>query len=87
MATSNMELYAAFCDGGQNECPPEDVGGIPGYEELVKTFRSGTEVAKREYREWLDMGPKKNWDPKRYNQREVDKRMALVAPESSTFLS
>lgn len=86
-AASNMELYSAFCDGGQNECPPEDVGGMHGYEELVKTFQSGTAAAKREYREWLGMGPKENWDPKRYSQREVNKRMALIAPESSTFSS
>lgn len=84
---SDKELHTAFCEDGANECPPEDVGSMTGYQEMIKVFASGTEAEKKEYRDWLGMPANRNWDPAHYDQREVNKRMALLTPENLTFYS
>lgn len=82
---TDKEIYTAYCIGGKNECPPEDVGNIRGYQAMVDTFTHGTTAEKRSYRQWLGLRSNEDWDPTYYNQREVNKRMALVAPEDWMF--
>jgi Plasmid pRiA4b ORF-3-like protein len=42
----------AFVLGGENACPPEDVGGSPGYQSFVEAIM--TKPNSKEGREWLD---------------------------------
>lgn len=35
-------------------CPPEDVGGVPGYEMLLETLNYGSLQDKEDYLEWLE---------------------------------
>lgn len=44
----------------QGACPPEDVGGIPGYEQMLLAFESGDEEQIAEYLNWLGL---ECWDP------------------------
>lgn len=74
--TLNKDIYEAHCIDGENECPPEDVGGIHGYQQMIACFANGTRKAKKEYRDWL--GISGDWDPGNFQLREVGKRMALV---------
>lgn len=39
--------YLPVCIHGENECPPEDVGGVSGYERKLECFASGTAKEKR----------------------------------------
>lgn len=38
LSWSHFGLKFAVCIDGQNACPPEDVGGVPGYEEFLRTI-------------------------------------------------
>ena len=43
----------AECTGGARACPPEDCGGVPGYEDLLETLKHPKRAAYREMIEWL----------------------------------
>ena len=62
------------CIAGERACPPEDCGGTPGYERLLKVLRSpGTEEYK-EMASWLK-GHAKNYfpyKPERFDPKEVE---------------
>jgi Plasmid pRiA4b ORF-3-like protein len=62
------------CIGGERRCPPEDCGGIPGYENILKTLeRPGTE----EYDElivWLDG----KTDPEFIDISMINNQLALL---------
>ncbi|MEO6916427.1 MAG: plasmid pRiA4b ORF-3 family protein [Chitinophagaceae bacterium] len=75
----------AVCVDGAGECPPEDVGGQPGYMEMLKVLDGGASEERQQYREWLGLSARQSWNPKYYNQREVNKRMSLLSPEEFTF--
>ncbi len=34
-----VPLETAMCSTGRNACPPEDIGGAPGYEEFLDAIR------------------------------------------------
>jgi len=40
------------CLGGERNCPPEDVGGVPGYEEFLETIFDPTHMEFRNYTTW-----------------------------------
>jgi hypothetical protein len=74
------EPVGIVCLDGENECPPEDVGGIHGYGEMVECFAHGTEKEKKEYRTWLGLKQKENWDPGYFSLRETNKRLIFTLP-------
>jgi hypothetical protein len=80
-STLDKEPEWSVCLNGENECPPEDVGGTSGYDAMVKCFAAGPENEKKEYRTWLGLKPKENWNPIYFSAREANKRLALVYPE------
>lgn len=84
-AISKKDFGIAVCVDGAGECPPEDVGGTSGYQEMLRVMKSRENEEKKSYRTWLGLAPGKKWDPNYYNQREVNKRMALLSPEEFTF--
>jgi hypothetical protein len=77
----DTEPAGFICTAGENECPPEDVGGIYGYSSMTTCFASGTEKEKKEYRQWLGLKPKENWDPAYFSLRETNKRLVLIFQE------
>ena len=72
------EIYRPFCIDGGGACPPEDVGGMGGYQELLKIFSIPGHPEQDDYREWLGLEPGEKWDPAFFSIREVNKRMALL---------
>ncbi len=42
----------AICVDGRGKCPPEDVGGIPGYMEFLKTMKDDNHPERDSYIEW-----------------------------------
>ncbi len=50
----------AVCVAGRRACPPEDVGGIPGYEEVLTALEGHVEPGEAEWMaeklEWLPVG-------------------------------
>ena len=41
-----------FCLEGENACPPEDVGGIPGFFEFCRAMKDPTHEAHEQYMTW-----------------------------------
>ncbi|MDR1316835.1 MAG: plasmid pRiA4b ORF-3 family protein [Spirochaetales bacterium] len=44
---------AVLCLGGKRACPPEDCGGIPGYEDILEALASSNKKKNRELLSWL----------------------------------
>ena len=60
------ENFGRMLLGGARAFPPEDCGGIPGYEECVRVANGGKDPEK--LREWLD-----GWDPEKFNFKKIER--------------
>jgi len=73
LAPRPRTLYPRVVDGAR-ACPPEDVGGIPGYEEFVKALRDPRHKAHDSMLEWAGG----SFDPEAFDvdaaNRELDIR-------------
>jgi hypothetical protein len=48
-------MSGPYCLGGEGACPPEDVGGMHGYQEMLEAFKKSTSKETKEYRQWLGL--------------------------------
>ena len=73
------------CTGGRMACPPEDCGGIGGYEELATWVRSGYDDAllpevfedAAHARDWLPL----DWHPDHFDVDEANAALAVAVAE------
>ena len=72
------EAGGTFCVGGAGACPPEDVGGLHGYCEMLDAMKKPTSKEWQEYRQWLGLVEGENWDAQFCSIREVNKRLCLL---------
>jgi hypothetical protein len=49
---SSTPGHVISCINGENACPPEDVGGIPGFEEFCKAINNPNHKEHKSYMEW-----------------------------------
>ncbi|MBW2397275.1 MAG: plasmid pRiA4b ORF-3 family protein, partial [Deltaproteobacteria bacterium] len=56
------------CLAGQRACPPEDCGGIYGYDSMLSALRSRSHPDQKYWLEWI--GP--NWDPEAFDLQATD---------------
>jgi len=63
----SQEIFAR-CLGGENACPPEDVGGIWGYYERLESLLDPDDSEHEEMQEWLG----DDFDPARFDLDEVN---------------
>ncbi len=73
------DFMVPVCLGGARACPPEDCGGVGGYEELVAALRRPRSAAAREFREWLG----RVYDPEELDLAAIDARLGHGAPRGS----
>jgi hypothetical protein len=66
----------AVCLGGKRACPPEDCGGVWGYEEVLAAIADPKNPALAERRAWL--GP--NYHPDRFDPAAVTARLRKFNP-------
>lgn len=76
--TERIDIDSPYCLDGAGACPPEDVGGIPGYNRMLEIFQLPNHPEKKEYRQWLGLAKGENWDPAFCSIREVNKRLCLL---------
>jgi len=63
-----------ICTGGERACPPEDCGGVSGYEELREALADPTHPEHEHLREWAGAG----FEPDECDQVAVSKRLRKV---------
>lgn len=56
-----------ICVAGERACPPEDCGGIWGYEELLRTIRDPSDEEYESTMQWLGG----NYDPEAFDPKKV----------------
>lgn len=72
------------CLDGARKCPPEDCGGVPGYEEMLTALRDPTHEEHENMLQWVGgRYDPAEFDPQRvrFNNPEKRWRMAFAAPE------
>lgn len=63
------------CVEGERACPPDDCGGVPGFEEYVAVITNPNDEQYREFLEW--MGP---FDPDSFDPKKATKAMRKGLP-------
>lgn len=66
-----MVIENALCLDGARACPPEDCGGPPGYENLVRVLADKDDEEHNELREWVG-----NWDAEVFEIDRINKALA-----------
>jgi len=79
------EVRLPRCTGGRRACPPEDVGGIWGYEEMLAALEAPDDPDNQERLEWLGDG----FDPTYFDADAVnaDLRSVRLAAEEVTVVA
>jgi hypothetical protein len=68
------------CVAGRNACPPEDCGGVWGYDDLLRTLAGKRNARRRELIEWLGS----SFDPKHFELEEANERLAEYVEVSTS---
>ncbi len=60
------------CINGKGKCPPEDIGGIPGFQRFLKLSKNPKNPEYREMMEWLGLAEGEIWDPNEFDLEEAN---------------
>ena len=66
---AEKNTHYPVCVAGKRACPPEDSGGVGGYEEILEAKTNPKHPQHREYKEWIG----ENFDPEHFDLDEVNK--------------
>ena len=72
IVTLDAPIDAGVCIGGENACPPEDVGGPPGYEEFLAALADPKHPEQRDLKEWIGG----SFDATAFSVDEVNERLS-----------
>jgi len=67
------DITGSWCEvlEGENACPPEDVGGVGGYEELLEALADPNHPEHANLKEWIG----RPFDPRTFEPDEVNARL------------
>lgn len=65
------------CLNGEMRCPPEDCGGIWGYEGMLEILKDPDHPEYQNYRDWLG---EEDFDPMEFNIADVNEMLGNVEP-------
>jgi hypothetical protein len=66
--------FVPVCLEGENACPPEDVGGIGGFQHFLEVLADPDDEKYEHYRNWSGG----NYDPQAFDIDEVNKKLAKL---------
>jgi hypothetical protein len=66
--SAEKNTHYPVCVVGKRACPPEDSGGVGGYEEILEARTNSKHPQHREYKEWIG----ENFDPEHFDLDEVN---------------
>jgi len=67
----DVPIARGICIGGENACPPEDIGGVPGYEEFLAIMADPSHPEHDERKAWIGG----DFDPKAFSIEETNRRL------------
>ena len=68
------DSYLLRCLDGARACPPEDCGGVSGYEHLLEALRDRRHPEHHELREWVG----KQYDPALFSLQAINSALAML---------
>jgi hypothetical protein len=68
------------CTGGRRAAPPDDCGGIWGYEQLLEALADPHHAEHEDRLDWLGLEDAAEFDPAAFDLDEVNQALAQVAP-------
>jgi Plasmid pRiA4b ORF-3-like protein len=68
-----------WCLDGRRACPPEDVGGVGGYQQFLEAWRDRSHPEHQEMRQWVG----KHFKPELFSVQQVNAGLALFISLSS----
>lgn len=75
LVESDLNIKLPICIEGENACPPEDCGGVGGYESLLEIVNDPKHEDYQEMRDWLGISGKKKYDPTKFDLEKVNKQL------------
>jgi hypothetical protein len=71
------EVEYPVCLAGARNCPPEDCGSVPGYEEIVEAMKKPKSKEAKEFIDWLG-GP---YDSEEFDIERINARLKTIKKE------
>jgi hypothetical protein len=72
--TPDPQARYPFCLDGKRACPPEDVGGVGGYENFLETIMDSSNPEHDEMLEWAG----EDFQPEFFDKDKVNKRLNML---------
>jgi len=69
---NNYKITVPVCLEGKNACPPEDCGGISGYEDILKIRRNKNHP---DYKELIINWLGEDFDPEKFDIKQINKEL------------
>ncbi|MGB3442323.1 MAG: plasmid pRiA4b ORF-3 family protein [Actinophytocola sp.] len=66
-----------WCVAGQGACPPEDSGGVGGYQQLVEILADPGHEEHQSMLDWLGLDSRDQFDPARFDPDDANRRLAV----------
>lgn len=71
------------CLDGGRACPPEDCGGPPGFENLLRVLSDPRDEEYADMRRWVGRA----FDPEKFEREKVNKKLAVIARRLDRMLT
>lgn len=72
---SDVDVGPTICLAGERACPPEDCGGIPGYEDVLRAMKRPNAKTNAELIEWVGA----SFDPLAFSLDEVNRKLGNLS--------
>ncbi|MEO0565637.1 MAG: plasmid pRiA4b ORF-3 family protein, partial [Chloroflexota bacterium] len=69
--TPDPDQKTPICIKGKRACPPEDVGGVWGYDTFIEAIKDSNHPDHEDYIDWIDG----DFDPEAFDVGEVNQRL------------